>query len=265
MRGILSVFLIGIMAASAPAPKPVDVPELNDGEKRVLKVNISYDGKISEEQNRVLQFAPRKAVSGVQWEGEGAERRLVTTRVEYLKNGCVTTHTFHFLPGRHLKLKSIERITKGPDGKVIERRFFDLAHSVFKYPEVMLHPFILEIAFRSFELKPGKRRCFHLWLDPVNVLKMVTTVKKPEEVKLPDGGVVKAYRLEMKPDFSEEFGSFANRLLEPVVPDYTFWIRAESPHVMVKYTGPLGQVKPIGAPTETHELISYKPGEKSPD
>lgn len=265
MWKVLSVFLIGVVTAGAPAPVPIETPDLKDGETRVLKVSVSYDGKMSREQTRLLNFTPRKAVNRVRWEGEGAERHPVTTRVEYLKNGCVTAHTFVFMSGKNLKLKSIERVTKSPDGEVIERRYFDLAHPVFEYPEVMLHPFILEIAFRSFELKPGKHRCFYLWLDPVNVLKMVTTVKGTEDVELPDGKTVKAYRMEMKPDFSEEFGSFANRLLGPIVPDYTFWLSAEPPHQLVKYVGPLGHVKPIGAPTETHELISYSPGEKTPD
>jgi len=265
MLKALSLLMLAVVTASTPVSGPIETPNLKDGEERVLKITVSYDGKMSEGQNRLLAFASRKAVSRLHWEGEGPGRRLVSTRVDYLKNGCVAKHTFFFKPGRYLKLESIERVTRSPDGNVIEQGYFNLADPVFRYPEVMLHPFILELAFRSFELKPGRRRCFYLWLDTSNVLKMVLTVKDTENVELPDGKVVRAYRMEMKPDFSDEFGSFANRLLEPIVPDYTFWISAEPPHLMVKYVGPLGQVKPIGAPTEKHELVGYTPGIKKPD
>ena len=259
MNHIIALLITMLVSANLQ-PAPIKIPKLLEGETRVSKVTIKHKAKLSRSQQLTLNSAAKRIESRVHWEGQGAGRHLVLSEIAILHGGCKAKITFTFLPGNELKIKHFETILTSPSGKVIGRAFFDLTDPVLQYPPFLVHPATLDLVFRTFEYKTGNRRKFDLWLGPNAILSMETRVGKIEEVALPGGKKMKCYRLEMKPDLAEDFGVFVSKLLSPLLPDYTFWINAKAPHYVVKYRGPMGQVSPMGAPTETHELIKYTPG-----
>ena len=253
------VFSLFVVQSAPPLP-PVTMPEIREGESRELKVTHSFKGKAGRGQKMTMNFAAKRIKTRVVWKGEGAAKYLVYERDEILQNKCRAVHTFNFKPRDELVLRSYERVISAPGGKTVQKLYFDFTISSLGYPPVLLHPFILELAFRSFDMTPGAKRTFNLWLGEAVVLLMHTNVEGIETIDLPNEKGVRCYRISMKPDFSEDFGAFANRVLSPLIPDYTFWMKADGSKVLVKYVGPMGQVSPVGAPTETHELLSYIPG-----
>jgi hypothetical protein len=55
-----------------------------------------------------------------------------------------------------------------------------------------------------------------------------------------------------------EYVGALGKLIQPIVPRYTWWLEAEGSHSQVRYRGPLGQVNVINAPVEVHELMKTK-------
>lgn len=253
------IMLLNISAASGGI-LPIGMTAVLEGESRTSKVTVSYKGKMSFTQ--VLEFgeAAKRVEDRAHWEGEGAQRYLVYTRIEKLNNNCEFKHVFTFLPGKLFKMKNYENTMTAEDGELVRHEFYNFNSKTMKYPDVMAHPFTLDLALRTFDLKIGARRYFHLWLSPTTVFKMETVVTGVEEIGIPNGNKVKCWRIEMTPDFADAYGAFVNRIIRPLVPEFLFWVRCEAPHFVVKYNGPLGQVNPVGGPTETQELINYSPG-----
>ena len=259
IKAFVLLLLLNISAVNGEIP-PIDMPSILEGESRVSKVTINYKGKMSPTQ--VLEFgeAAKLSETSVHWEGEGPDKHLVYTRMEKLNNECEFKHVFVFLPGKLFRMKHYENVMTAPNGEIIQREFYNFATQQAKYPEVMAHPFTLDLAFRTFDLRKGAKRNFNLWLSASTVFEMETVVTGIEEVEMPDGKKVKCYRLDMIPDFAKVYGAFINRLIRPLVPEFIFWIDCEAPHIVLKYNGPLGQVNPVGGPTETQLLVSYFPG-----
>ena len=252
--------LFAVLTATRPAPTPISVPKIPEGETRVLKVTVSHKEKMSPGQILSLNASARQIETRVHWEGTGADRYLVYQRTELLNNNCTAKYIFTFLPGAELKMKNLDKTITAPGGKVVQKEFYDYTEPLLKYPPILAHPFTLEVAFRSFDLTPGSRRAFNLWLAPNMIMNMETVVGGIETVTLSNGKQYKCYRIEMIPNFVDTFGALTDKLIRPIVPGYTFWLSAEGTHPLVKYSGPMGQVSPIGAPTETHEMVNYTPG-----
>jgi len=261
MWKIFSVILLSVLAASRPAPTPISVPKIPEGEVRVLKVALSHKEKLSPGQIITFNGSAKQIETRIHWEGQGADKYLVYTRAETLNNNCISKYVLTFFPGPELKMKNLDKTVTTPGGKVVQREYYDFSDPALKYPPILLHPFTLEIAFRSFEPTPGNRRAFNLWLNPMAVLKMEAVVGNTEEVTLSNGKKYKCYRIEMLPNIAEDFGVFADKLFRPLAPSYVFWLSAEGSHPLVKYSGPMGQVSFVNAPIETHEMVSYTAGE----
>lgn len=260
MWKILGASLFLFISAVGVAPEPINVPDLLEGEVRVSKVTTSNKDKFTASQQMTLAMAANRIESRVHWDGQGAERFLVYTRTETLNNKCIAVSTFTHLPGKFLKLKSFEKVVTSPSGKSVQKEFYDFTDPTLKYPPVLVHPFTLEIAFKSFDIKPGSQRKFALWLNSAAVLNMEAVVVGPDVIDLPNEKKVKCVKIQMKPNFTQDFGAFANKMITPLVPDYSFWIRTDGSKCFVKYVGPMGQISPVNAPTETHEMVSFTPG-----
>ena len=256
----LIIPLLAVLIAAGVQPTPIPVPQILEGETRALRVQISHKDKLSESQKLTLGSAAKQVETLAHWEGEGAGRRLIYTRKELLNNGCIAEHVFTFLPGYKLRMKNAKKTITSPSGKAIQTEFYDFTDPVMKYPSVLAHPFTLELAFRTFDFTPGSRRAFNIWLNPAAILRMETVTKGIEEIELPGGKKMKCYRIDMSPNLTADFGALANRLLKPLIPDYIFWVSVDGMHPVVKYSGPMGQISPVGAPNEVHELLSYNPG-----
>ena len=260
MIKVYALFLLFGAMVMNDGIQPISMPNIREGEVRTSKVSVLYKGKMSPTQ--VLEFgeAANYVESRATWEGEGPQRRLVYTRTEKLNNNCEFKHVFTFLPGNLFKMQQYENTMTASDGEIVQRELYSFSSKARKYPEVMAHPFTIDILLRTFDLKPGTRRYFHLWLSPTTVFKMETVVTGIEEVGALNGKKVRCCRIKMAPDFTATYGALVNSIIRPLVPEFIFWVQCEEPHIVIKYRGPLGQVNPVGGPTETQELINYYPG-----
>ena len=140
---------------------------------------------------------------------------------------------------------------------MVRDEYFLVADPFFNNPQNLCHPFTLELAYRGMDLEVGNSRHFHLWMGRGATIKMVTRVEGLETLNLEDGSSVQCHRLEMSPDLVEYVGVMG-KLIQPIVPHYTWWLKEEKPHSQVRYRGPLGQINVIGAPVEVHDLLERK-------
>ena len=191
------------------------------------------------------------------WIGEGSRRRLEYTRTEKLNSHCLAVVQFRFLPGNYFQLQEMARTVTNPAGERVREEYCNFEDPRFRYPADLCHPYTLELAYRSLELAPGTTRNFHLWLGATASLKMTVRVEGLETLPLDDGRRVSCYRLEMIPDLVEYIG-VVGKLIQPIVPRYTWWLSAEGSHSQVRYRGPLGQINVVNAPVEVHDLLERK-------
>lgn len=240
------------------------VPSIPDGEVRKLKVRYE-DPKLNDAyfagkpiNQRILHDEATSSIETiVKFKGEGSARQLVYTRNETLHNRALSTWDFTFLPGDRLVLSTIEHRIKTPAGKQIRHEFFDLTDPIFHYPSDSFHAYVLEVFFRTLPLQVGYKNQFHLWLAPKAIMRMMISVEKTEILKTPAGDI-ECFVIQMTPNV-EDFLGKAGKLIQPLVPKFTFWTTVKGTHPVIKYRGPLGEVNLVGAPIEVHDLTSISP------
>lgn len=256
--------VLALATAIAQEGNVYKYPSIPDGETRKLKVRYE-DPKFSDAyfaskpiNQRVLHEEAAASIETLaRLKGEGKNRQLVYTRSEILHNRVTSVWDLTFAPGENLILTSIEHKAKTATGKLVEQEFWDLSDPVFRYPSDTYHAYALEVFFRSLPLKTGHKTSFHLWLAPKSVMRMWVTVEKVETLKLPAGDI-ECYCLQMTPNL-EDFLGKPGKIIQPLVPKYTFWLATKGSHPMVKYRGPLGEVNLVSAPIEVHELTNISP------
>lgn len=250
--------------SSAQEHQLFPVPALPDGEVRVLNVRYE-DPKMTDAyfaskpiNQRILHDEASASIeTTIKYRGEGNTRQLIYLRKEILHNRTISEWKFTFAPSKNLILQTIEHEVRTPSGKTVRKEFFDLSDPVFKYPPDSFHPYTLELFFRSLPLKIGYKGSFHLWLAPKSVIRMTILVDKTEKVKTP-AGEFECFCLQMTPNL-EDFLGKAGKVVQPLIPGYTFWLAVKGTHPVVKYRGPLGEVNMVGAPIEIHELTKITP------
>lgn len=246
--------------ASADLESPFDLPDL-PAERRTFKVYFETPPRDLDRQplnQRLLYLENANWIeTESHWLGGGEARRLEYTRVERLNNRCRAEVRFRFLPGGFLRLEEMSRRVTNPAGELVREEYFDFTEELVRYPASLCHPYTLELAFRGLRLAPGVSRSFRLWLGATATLKMTVTVAGRENLRLPDGQEIDCLRLEMIPDLVEYLGG-VGKLVQTIVPRYTWWLSAQSPHSQVRYRGPLGQINVIQAPVVIHDLVEWE-------
>lgn len=244
--------------------QPLNLPPIVDGEIRLLNVRYE-DPKMTEAyfaskplNQRILHDEAASSIeTTVKYRTEGNNRQLIYLRKEILHNKTISEWKFTFAPAKNLILQTIEHEVKTPSGKIVRKEFFDLSDPLFRYPSDSFHPYTLELFFRTLPVKVGYKGSFHLWLAPKSVIRMTISVDKIENVKTP-AGEFESYCLQMTPNL-EDFLGKAGKVVQSLVPGYTFWLALRGTHPVVKYRGPLGEVNMVGAPIEIHELVKITP------
>ncbi len=236
---------------------PFRMPFLPQSERRRFRVRFETPVKDLSGLPFNQQLMYRESATGIEKlarrTGEGENSGIEYIRTEKLHNDCTAVTRFRFRPGGLLKLEDITRTHTSPSGAVVRDEYYSIDDPFFNYPANLCHPFTMELAYRGMELVEGNSREFHLWLGPGITLKMLTRVDGIEELSLDDGTGISCYRLEMFPDIEEYVGA-VGRLIQPIVPRYTWWLEQAGTHPQVRYRGPLGQVNMINAPVEVHEI-----------
>ena len=254
------------LAAAKPRPAPLEedppflVPALPD-EWRSFNVYFETPMRDLEQQplnQRLLYLETANRIETTsRWVGEGSEQHLEYTRVEHLNNHCLSLVRFRYLAGKNFQLQDLTRTAKNEAGEPVREEYFNFEDPLFHYPRDLCHPYTLELAFRGLPLEPGYSRNFRLWLGATATLKMTVQVAGRENLRLPDGREFPCFRLEMIPDLVEYVGVMG-KLIQPIVPRYTWWLSAEDSHSQVRYRGPLGQINVLNAPVEVHDLMERK-------
>jgi len=262
--GIAIFPLLVLAAAAAEEANSYKVPAIPDGEARKLKVryedprfNDAYFANKPMNQRVLHEEAASMIDTVARFRGEGNNRQLIYTRNEVLHNHGLSTWVFTFAPADKLVMHTIEHTVKTPAGKQVRHEFFDLTDPIFHYPPDTFHPYVLEIFYRTLPLKVGYRNQCHLWLAPRSIMRVMISVEKVETMKTP-AGEIECYCVQMTPSM-EDFLGKAGRMVQPLVPKFTFWMAVKGTHPLVVYRGPLGEVNLGSAPIEIHELMSISP------
>lgn len=256
--------------AAAPTPRPADaadppfatpsLPEEWRSFRVYFETPIRDLEKLPLNQRLLYRETANRIETDLRWIGEPGRRQPEYTRTEDLNSRCRSVARFRFLPGDRLQLQEMTRTVANPAGETVREEYFDFEDPLFGYPADLCHPYTLELAYRSLDLKPGLTRDFHLWLGATASLKMTARVAGLETLTLNDGRKVACYRVEMVPDLVEYVGALG-KLIQPIVPRYTWWLDAAGSHSQVRYRGPLGQINVINAPVEVHDLLERKESE----
>ena len=258
---LLMLFLSGF--ANAESSEHFLTGDFSHGEKRFMEV--SWDKKEMDKFGNSLKVTLSEAATKFEtellWVGEGKERHITYYRKEHLRNKCTSEWKFTFLPGENLILDKIENKMINPEGEITRDESYSITDSYLKYPQPLLHSFVIEVALRTMEFKKGNKKHFYVFLGPSSIYKMEVKVMGRETLNLPIGKK-DVIRVNMRSLLEDVFGSFTARFLKYVIPGHVFWFDAEGNHPMLKYTGPMGRYLPVGVPLETHTIVNYEPGVK---
>lgn len=252
--------LIIILVSNFALAEAFKTPMVPDGEVRHYKVY--YEGldiskmKGKSLSERIMINEAAKHFNGYYfWKGTGQDRHLEYHRRQVLNNGNKTFYRIAFMPGEKLIMDSVEEIVTLPGGEEIRHQKYQVNHPFFEFPDDIMHPYVIETAFRGMPLEVGYERRFFVWINPQSLAPMSVKVEKIETIEA-EAGTYECYKLIMKPQLDELAGSIAGRILSGLIPDYTFWLSTTPPHTYVRYAGPLGEGNTMNAPTEIHEMVS---------
>lgn len=259
MRGILfKSLLITLLAVGVAFAKPFKVPKLPSKEVRKMKVSMEPPDALIKTKafsaKLLLLEAPKTMTVTLEKGIEGGKAIYTLTNESRLNNGAKSVMTFTFLAEGNLRLRHSYLEIKSPNGKLMRKEFIDYTNPQFRYPKDMLHPMMIDVAFRSMDYTSGKKYSFDLWLTSFNVLTMDIKIKGKEKVKVP-AGEFDCYKIEMLPNLEALLGKTLNRLVKPFVPKFRFWVNSKGNHQLVKSEGRMG---PVAAPLQRFELISYE-------
>lgn len=259
---VFSPFILVILFSCPIYATPFRIPPLPEREVKESRVYLqgkAFNPATASQMMRLQYYeSPNYLKAYIEWLGRGATKQLKFTMVENLNSTAVATNVFYFRRDL-LVIERYERTIVNSAGRTIRTEMYNLAHPHLKYPQDLMHPYTVEIAFRGLKLdKPGTTQTFNLWLPPNVIIPVEARVMGVETITA-DSKARQCYRVDLFPQFTSFIGSFFAKIIQPLVPQYSFWFEVNGTRPIVRYRGPLGKLNTSGAPTEVYDLVRVDP------
>lgn len=256
------LFVLAIFLYSPVYATPFRIPSLPEREIKESKAYLHGKAFNPENASQMMRLqyyeSPNYLKATIQWVGNAEAKQLKFTMVENLNSGAIATNVFYFVRD-FLVIEKYERTIVNKAGRTIRTEIYNLAHPHLKYPNDLMHPYTLEVAFRGIKLnKPGSSQTFNLWLPPNVIIPVEARVMGTESITV-TSQTRQCYRVDLFPQFTFFIGSFLAKIIQPLMPQYSFWFEVNGTHPIVRYRGPLGKINSSGAPTEIYDLVRLDP------
>ncbi len=158
-----------------------------------------------------------------------------------LRNKNIRKTHIRFLPGSSLRMKDVTVICTTPSGKIVQDEYIQLDDPDSGFPDDLVHPLATALAYQGMTLVKGGSRRFSMLIPPNRTMEMKIKIKGVEEVSLNNGTKVRCYRFVMNPVLAKTMGVFG-KIVQPFVPDFTWWLSEKEPHSFIRYRGSIGGI-----------------------